>query len=422
MNGGACAWGRAGGTLLVQREQSTLRDSKLRPLPSRQAEAAHAAAQRKDDTATTAGARAPPPAPPLSGPTILLCSETHEFRSAARAMVRGGDSVLEIGCSFGDTTIELVARAAAVTAIDCSQECLDRTATRVAEALAKRAKAPTKTGGCAGGRQDPDGDGVGAAATAARVPTNPGPADVAGPAAATCRVRVELIDAVRYPGQLFGLAGAERAGVVFADIGGNRASAALTPLLLAFGALRSPPVLTVIKCRELFTAAAEHALAHGGVGDNGEVPAAASLWSALKEQHGQADPGPAVAMATQTDAAGSPDSDSATRLPAPADSTAMPPSAPRADSPSVAAAGKRVSCNTTAANADGQQLNPKCTAGETRICFKYLNTGRCVRAGCGYRHLAREHPDALADHAKRSEVGWQPEDPRRRPGATVPKA
>ena len=73
--------------------------------------------------------------------------------------------------------------AAAVTAIDCSQECLDRTATRVAETLAKRAKAATKTGGCAGGRQDPDGDGVGAAATAARVPTNPGPADVAGPAA-----------------------------------------------------------------------------------------------------------------------------------------------------------------------------------------------------------------------------------------------
>ena len=97
---------------------------------------------------------------------------------------------------------------------------------------------------------------------------------------------------LRYPGQLFGL---EPATVVFADIGGNRASAALTPLLLAFGARRTPPVLTVVKCRELYAAAAEHAAAHGGSGVDGEVPDAASLWSALKEQHGQADPGPAAA-------------------------------------------------------------------------------------------------------------------------------
>ena len=404
----AYAWGRAGGTLLVQREQSSLRDSKLRPLPLRQD-----ATQKKEanflDGARPAGL--PPLAPPASGPTIVLCSETHEFRSAARAMVRGGDSVLEIGCSFGDTTVELVARAAAVTAIDCSKECLDRTATRVASALVKRAKTAAKTGeaapyhttshgnGCnrpAGAGQDGDGTGADTAAIAMAVP------------AAPCRVRVELIDAVRYPGQLFGLADAERAEVVFADIGGNRASSALAPLLLAFGALRSPPVLTVVKCRELCSAAAEHAAAHGGVGFNGEVPDAASLWSALKEQYGQADPGPAVAMAsppapataTHTD---STDSDSTEQPPAPPHSTATPPSPP-----SVAA--------------DGRQLNPNCAAGEKRICFKHLNTGRCVQAGCGYRHLARDHPDALADHAKRSEVGWQPEDPRRRPGATVPKA
>ena len=96
----ACAWGRPGGTLLVRRE-SNLRDAKLRPLPFRQAEAA------VEDVTTAAG---------LSTPTIVLCAETHEFRSAARAMVREGDSVLEIGCSFGDTTVELVARASAVEA------------------------------------------------------------------------------------------------------------------------------------------------------------------------------------------------------------------------------------------------------------------------------------------------------------------
>ena len=218
----------------------------------------------------------------------------------------------------------------------------------------------------------------------------------------------------RYPGQLFGLADAEQATVVFADIGGNRASAALTPLLLAFGALRTPPVLTVIKCAELYATAAEHAAAHGGSGVDGAVPDAASLWSALKEQHGQADPGPAAAApppATQPDDSTGPSSADSSPNPATPpcpSSIGVPPSAAGGGGPPRAG--------------DGRQLNPNCAPDETRICFQHLNSGRCNRAGCGYRHLPPDHPDAQADLAKRSKVGWRPEDPRRRPGATVPKA
>merc|ERR1719469_724412 len=38
---------------------------------------------------------------------------------------------------------------------------------------------------------------------------------------------------------------------------------------------------------------------------------------------------------------------------------------------------------------------------EVRICFTFLNRGQCNREGsCRFRHLAPDHPDAIADRVK----------------------
>ena len=38
---------------------------------------------------------------------------------------------------------------------------------------------------------------------------------------------------------------------------------------------------------------------------------------------------------------------------------------------------------------------------ETRICFSFLNRGTCERAeSCRFRHLAPDHPDAIADRIR----------------------
>ena len=39
--------------------------------------------------------------------------------------------------------------------------------------------------------------------------------------------------------------------------------------------------------------------------------------------------------------------------------------------------------------------------GEMRICFTFLNRGQCNREGsCRFRHLAPDHPDAIADRIR----------------------
>lgn len=39
--------------------------------------------------------------------------------------------------------------------------------------------------------------------------------------------------------------------------------------------------------------------------------------------------------------------------------------------------------------------------GETRICFPFMNKGRCERGNmCRFRHLTPDHPDAIADRQR----------------------
>jgi len=44
--------------------------------------------------------------------------------------------------------------------------------------------------------------------------------------------------------------------------------------------------------------------------------------------------------------------------------------------------------------------NPNVAPGETRICFPYLNQGKCEKPGCTFRHLPPTHPEAIADRAR----------------------
>jgi len=49
--------------------------------------------------------------------------------------------------------------------------------------------------------------------------------------------------------------------------------------------------------------------------------------------------------------------------------------------------------------------NPKVAYGEHRICFPFLNHGRCDKPACNFRHLLAGHPDALADRARNCRSG-----------------
>ena len=59
-----------------------------------------------------------------AGPRTLFCNETREYRLAAKTQVFDGDKVLEIGCDLGATTKALVARGAAVVAVDKARDRL----------------------------------------------------------------------------------------------------------------------------------------------------------------------------------------------------------------------------------------------------------------------------------------------------------
>ena len=48
--------------------------------------------------------------------------------------------------------------------------------------------------------------------------------------------------------------------------------------------------------------------------------------------------------------------------------------------------------------------NPNVGYGETRICFRYLNHGKCDKDACTFRHLLPGHPDAIADRIKSGKV------------------
>ena len=229
---------------------------------------------------------------------ILLCGETPHYRRIARKLTLADDVVLELGCSFGDCTAELAARARAVRAVDHSCECVERTAKRL-------------------------------------------------PAVAT-----HQLDVFGNCAQLVSLG--QGCSSVFCDLNGNRSlSAAYVDLLLTIQE-RLRPSLLVVKCRALHEAALR---AIGSTDEGGALPMSNwRFWADLR-----------LGEAPRHD-----------------------PSGPSAEDES--------------GEVDPDRVPPD----ETRLCFTFTNKGRCGRAACTLRHLLPTHPEAIADAAKRSAIGWQP--------------
>ena len=50
------------------------------------------------------------------------------------------------------------------------------------------------------------------------------------------------------------------------------------------------------------------------------------------------------------------------------------------------------------------EQNPNCKPGEPRICYTFLNRGSCDRPECSFRHLLPGHPDAVADRIKNGQA------------------
>lgn len=140
---------------------------------------------------------------------------------------------------------------------------------------------------------------------------------------------------------------------VFCDLNGNRALSSEYISLLALIQERLRPNLLVVKCRAMHGAG----LRSIGSGDEGGVVpiASARFWSDLLES------------ASQT-------------------------------------------CDVPAPSAeDDEEIDPsRVPSGEERLCYTFLNRGRCERGGCTFRHLRPGHPDAVADTERRAAVGWQP--------------
>jgi len=238
--------------------------------------------------------------------SCILCTETMNYRKIAATHVTGTDSVLELGCSFGDATKVLVTLARRVTAVDNSDECVQR-------------------------------------------------ACMACKGASNCRI--ETSDVLANPAQCLALGREMEINVAFIDLGGNRDGDAVLPIVLLLLAELPHMSLCVVKCRALHAAASIHLAIDGGT--------STSFWEAA-----------IAANAAQR------------RLLA----------LPVAD----------------------EEANPQAAPGEARLCYAFLNKGRCQITCCTFRHHGPSHPDAIADKARRGQVGWQPA--RRRSKATPPKA
>ena len=247
-----------------------------------------------------------------ASPALLICGRTDTFRALARSQVGiGTDSVLEIGCSFGQATRILAPRAASMCAVDVSASTLRRAALAVA--------------------------------------------------CPSCRfVR---LDAVRHAAELLVLAVEVAPAAIFVDLGGDRDAAPVTRVvdrLLNCVAIRGTLRVVVVKCRELYA------------------------W-AQREQLGRCAP-----RAGQAAVAGAlPSEFWADALAAWPQHAAGEHAAPSAPAEPAAAGGPAAST-------------------ESRLCFEFLNLGRCDRANCSFRHLLPTHPDAVADAARRERVGRLP--------------
>ena len=198
--------------------------------------------------------------------------------------------------------------------------------------------------------------------------------------------RYELLDALAHPARLLALCRTCAPTAVFVDLGGDRPAADLVPLLAQLHSELPPTVsLVVVKCRALSKAAQAHAHRHASgarVGASGgelsvpsteahpcaaPLPAAPSFWAAQLRR---------AALISARGGGGSGGGGSAAV---------------------VAGAGVL------------DEHNRNCSAGETRLCFEFTNKGRCRRRDkCSFRHVLREHPDAIADAEARGRSGAAP--------------
>ena len=175
--------------------------------------------------------------------------------------------------------------------------------------------------------------------------------------------RFELLDVLRYPQQTLSLLSEVKPSLLFVDLGGNRRGRAIAPLLAALDLAEVPAVLTVVKCRDL------HARARNG-----------ERWQELLERV-SAEDGDIADDAAAAAAAAADTTTTTTPVESRASTSALDPLL-------------------------DQNLNA--SSGETRLCYTYLNCGHCQRADCAFRHLLPEHPEAIADRAKRAALGWRP--------------
>ena len=102
-------------------------------------------------------------------------------------------------------------------------------------------------------------------------------------AAAHCahrtNIRFEPLDVLSQASRLAEMAAEAGVDVVFVDINGNRASAAVAPLVRVLQE-RLRPQVTVVKSRELYKAAGKHRDAcEGGGGGESALPEGARFWA-----------------------------------------------------------------------------------------------------------------------------------------------
>lgn len=154
----------------------------------------------------------------------VVCAETSEFRVLAATQLRADDMVVEIGASYGRSTVILAKACRRVIGIDTSLEAVS----------AARKQYP--------------------------------------------QLEFLQFDVIEQTHLLAELVAQEKCTVAFVDIGGNRELEALLRLLPIVHRVLQPR-LVCIKSRELYRAADVHAVAHGGLSRGARVPGAREWWA-----------------------------------------------------------------------------------------------------------------------------------------------
>jgi hypothetical protein len=203
---------------------------------------------------------------------------------------------------------------------------------------------------------------------------------------ASGRLQLQLLDALRYPDQLAALAASAMPSLLLVDIGGNRDLGSVAATLLTLESSGAVPRLVLVKSRELVHAIQELAASstsadHGSTaGASADGAVAGVSWGRLRRRLREAIP-PQPALGT---------------------------GAARAQLGISASLAEDEHAGRPALDTLAEH-NPHCDSGEARLCHLFLNHGRCGRKkGCRFRHVSPAHPAAVADAAKRSELGWLP--------------